>query len=140
VLVAGQRIYVGLSTRTNHDAIAQLARALQRFAYEVVPVEFSGCLHLKTGVTRIADDLLLLNPAWVDAAAFDGYRAVHVAPAEPFAANALHIGGMVIFPAHFPATRARLEAEGMRVAPVPLVELTKAEAGVTCCSLLLDSH
>jgi len=44
----------------------------------------------------------------------------------------------VIHPAHFPRTRARLEAEGLRVAPVAMSELAKAEAGVTCCSLIVD--
>jgi N-dimethylarginine dimethylaminohydrolase len=43
----------------------------------------------------------------------------------------------VIHPAHHRRTRARLEAEGLRVEPVAMTELAKAEAGVTCCSLLL---
>ena len=137
VLVADRRVYVGLSSRTNRDAVAQLQRELRPYNYEVCPIEFSGCLHLKSAATRIGDDLLLLNPAWVDVHAFNGFRAVHVDPDEPHAANALRIEESVIFPAHFPATRARLESEGLHVVPVQMVELCKAEAGVTCCSLLL---
>jgi dimethylargininase len=130
VLVAQRRIYVGLSTRTSRAALGSLD-------YEVIPVAFTGCLHLKSGVTRVADDLLLINPDWVDPGSFVGYRALPVDPAEPHAANALPVGGSVIHPAHHPRTRARLEAEGLRVEPVTMTELTKAEAGVTCCSLLL---
>jgi dimethylargininase len=118
-------------------AIDQLTNLLRPFAYKVVPVEFSGCLHLKSGVTRVSEGLVLLNPAWVDAAVFSGHRAVHVDPAEPHAANALALGDTVIHAQHYPRTRARLEAEGLRVAPARLMELAKAEAGVTCCSLLL---
>jgi dimethylargininase len=137
VLVAGRTIFAGLSSRTTRDGVDQLARAVQPFGYDVVPVEFQGCLHLKSAVTRVADNLLLLNPAWVDAAALPGYRTVNVDPMEPHAANALLLGGSVIHPSHFPGTRARMEAEGLRVAPVAMAELAKAEAGVTCCSLLV---
>jgi len=48
------------------------------------------------------------------------------------------LGGSVIHPRHFPRTRARLEAEGLRVAPIETSELAKAEAGVTCCSILVQ--
>jgi dimethylargininase len=89
-------------------------------------------------VTCIADDLMLVNPAWVDAGAFTGYRALAVDPAEPHAANALALGGAVIHPLQHPRTRARLESAGLTVVTVPQVELAKAEAGVTCCSLLVE--
>lgn len=138
VLVAGCRIYVGLSTRTTRGAIQQLAGLLAPYGYEVIPLAFTGCLHLKSAVTRIADDLMLLNPAWVDASAFTGYRALTVDPAEPHAANALALGGAVIHPLQHARTRARLEAAGLTVVTVPQVELAKAEAGVTCCSLLVE--
>jgi dimethylargininase len=137
VLVCGRRIFVGRSTRTNPDAIAQLAGILRPFEYQVIPVDFVGCLHLKSCVTRVADGLVLLNPAWVDTSIFTGCRAVPVDPAESHAANALALGGAVVHPLHHPRTRARLEAEGLRVAPIALTELAKAEAGVTCCSLLV---
>jgi dimethylargininase len=137
LVTAGRRIYVGLSTRTNAAAIEQLARLLDPFAYEVIPVEFTGCLHLKSGVTQVRDDLMLLNPEWVDPAVFRHQRVVSVDPAEPHAANALALGGWVIHPAQHPLTRLRLEAEGLQVLPLEMTELAKAEAGVTCCSLLV---
>jgi dimethylargininase len=137
VLVAGRTVYVGLSLRTSRDAVRQLVRLLRPFGYEIVPVEFQGCLHLKSAVTRVAEDLVLLNPAWVDAGNFTGHRALHVDPHEPHAANALAVAGSVIHPRHHAGTRARLESAGLTVVPVAQEELAKAESGVTCCSLLL---
>jgi dimethylargininase len=137
VLVDGERVYVGRSSRTNEAALAQLATMLHPLGYRVIPIEFAGCLHLKSAVTRLADGLLLLNPDWVEASVFPGARIVQVDPAEPHAANALPLGGAVIHPLQFPRTRARLEAEGLRVEPVDTTELSKAEAGVTCCGLLV---
>jgi dimethylargininase len=137
VLVARRRVFVGLSSRTNRAAIEQLDGILRPLDFEIVPVSFGACLHLKSCVTQVADDLVLLNPDRVDPGVFAGFRVVAVDPTEPHAANALALGGSVIHPLHFPRTRARLEAEGLRVAPVALAELAKAEAGVTCCSLLV---
>jgi dimethylargininase len=102
-----------------------------------VAVEFAGCLHLKSAVTRIADDLLLLNPQWVRADAFAGFRSLAVDPSEPHAANALALGGAIVHPLQHARTRIRIEAAGFAVKTVPQVELAKAEAGVTCCSLLV---
>jgi len=137
VMVAGRRVYVGLSSRTDRLGVEQLTVMLRPLDYEVIPVSFGGCLHLKSCVTEVADGLVLLNPDWVEPTVFTGYRAVTVDPTEPHAANALALGGSVIHPAHFPRTRARLHAEGLRVEPILMAELAKAEAGVTCCSLLV---
>lgn len=137
VLVDGERVYVGRSSRTNDAATNQLATMLHPLGYRVIPVEFGGCLHLKSAVTRVADGMLLLNPEWVQASVFPGTRHVSVDPAEPHAANALAFSGAVIHPLQFPRTRARLVAEGLRVEPVDTTELAKAEAGVTCCSLVV---
>jgi dimethylargininase len=137
VLVDGERVYVGRSSRTNDAAIAQMAGILHPLGYRVVPVQFGGCLHLKSAVTRAGEGVLLLNPDWVEASVFADARVVTVDPREPHAANALAVAGAVIHPLQYPLTRARLEAEGLRVEPVDTTELTKAEAGVTCCSLIL---
>jgi dimethylargininase len=137
VLVDGARVYVGRSSRTNDAGIAQLTTILHPLDYRVIPVEFGGCLHLKSAVTRLGEGHLLLNPDWVEPSVFSGARLVAVDPHEPHAANALAVAGAVIFPLQYPETRARLEAEGLRVEPVDTTELTKAEAGVTCCSLIV---
>jgi dimethylargininase len=134
---AGRRVYVGLSSRTNAEAVGQLARLLAPWSYTVIPVEFGSCLHLKSAATEVRDDLMLLNPDWVDPAVFAHHQAVCVDPDEAHAANALALAGQVIHPAHHPLTQRRLEAEGLQVSPLEMAELAKAEAGVTCCSLLV---
>jgi dimethylargininase len=89
-------------------------------------------------VSLVADDVVLINPAWVDAAVFHPLRTIDIDPAEPLAANALLVDSTVIYPAEHVRTRKRLEAAGLTVHPVPAGELAKAEGGVTCCSLLLN--
>lgn len=136
VLRLGRRIYVGIGGRTNEEGARQLGAFLAPFGYAVHPVAARGCLHLKTAATALGDDLLLINPAWVDGAVFGGARWVEVDPAEPFAANVLCVGNTVLAPAAAPRTRARLENHGFEVVSVDASELAKAEAGLTCCSLV----
>jgi dimethylargininase len=138
VLRIGKRMYVGLSRRSNPEGMRQLRDLLSGLGYEVVSVPLTGCLHLKSAVTQIAHDAILINPAQVDPGLFPSIRHIDVAPDEPAAANALRIGDTVIYPDSYPATRARLETQGIRVITVPASELAKAEGGVTCCSLILE--
>jgi dimethylargininase len=139
VLRVGRTVFAGRSSRTNDDGIGQLARHLAGYGYRLLPVETTGCLHLKTAVTEVAEGTLLLNPAWVDRRVFGDLAAIEVDPAEPAAANALRIGGAVVHAAAWQRTRERLEQHCIRTVPVDVSELAKAEAGVTCCSVILEA-
>ncbi|MEO5560572.1 MAG: arginine deiminase-related protein [Dokdonella sp.] len=136
VLRIGKRIYVGQSARSNAAGIAQLGALLAEFGYTVQGVPTRNCLHLKSAVTALDDASVLLQPAWVDRAAFAQYRIVEVDPGEVHAANVLRIGNAVISPACFPQTHARIRAVGIEVVAVDVSELQKAEGAVTCCSLV----
>lgn len=138
VLRLGRELFVGLSGRSNPEAIEQLRRVLHPWGYTVRGAPVSGCLHLKSAVTQVAADTLLLNPAWVDPQLFATWRIITVDPNEPAAANALLIGGRVVYPASYPATRRRLAEHGIEVRTVDVSELTKAEGAVTCCSLIFS--
>jgi len=136
VLRIGRQVYVGESARSNAHGIAQLRALLAPHGYTVQGVPIRGCLHLKSAVTALADDTVLLQPAWVAREAFAGHRIVEVDAAEPHAANVLRIGRRVLSPACFPRTHARIRAAGIEVVPVGVSELQKAEGAVTCCSLV----
>lgn len=137
VLCAGRHIFVGCSSRTNAAAIQQLQSMARGFGYDVRPVAVSGCLHLKSAVTAVAADTLLLNRAWIPDANLDGFDLIDIDADEPFAANTLRIDDRLIHAAAFPRTRERLERQGYDVLSVDLSELAKAEGAVTCCSLLV---
>ena len=139
VLLLGRSLFVGRSSRTNQEGIEQLQSLVARFNYRVVPVEFTGCLHLKSAVTVVADGLLLLNPDWISAEAFPTYEALPIDSRESYGANALRIADTVIYPSQFPLTRDRLAQHGLRIASIDCSELAKAEGAVTCCSLILDA-
>lgn len=139
VLRVNKTLYVGRSARSNLQGIEQLRRLLAPFDYSVIAVELHDCLHLKTAVTQVADDALLINRNWVDAGVFDSIHLIDVGPSEPFGANAVRIGKTLVYPDAFPQTRERLEAHGISVRTVNASELAKAEGGVTCCSLVFKA-
>jgi dimethylargininase len=144
VLATPTVVFVGVTDRTNADGARQLATILARYGSQVVPVPVTGCLHLKSAVTRLGAarygrqtlEALLLNPAWVDPARFEGFDLIEVDPAEPDAANVLRVGDRVLCAEAHADTRRRIEAHGIPTFTVPAAELAKAEGGVTCGSII----
>lgn len=140
VLRVDRTLFVGCSGRSNTAGIAQLGNLVAPFEYEVRPVPATGCLHLKTAVTLAAEHTLVINPAWADRRAFSAYTLIECDPAEPFGANVLRIGETVVHARAWELTRRRLESHGISVVPVDASELARAEAGVTCCSVVFEAQ
>jgi dimethylargininase len=165
VLRVGRRIFVGRSSRTNDAGFHQVRAVAEPLGYSVARVAVDGCLHLKSAVTAVGARTLLVNPAWISRAVFDRpgpaveqvsppvvgaaagpaslpastpRAAADVDPAEPGAANALLVGGHVIYPSAFPRTAARLRGMGIEPRLLDISEIAKAEGAVTCCSLIVQ--
>lgn len=141
VLRIGRTLYVGLSSRTNEEGAAALESTVAPLGYRVLPVRPSQCLHLKTAVTFAGPDAsgtprIVVNPDWIDPGVFAD--VVPVATDEPAAANSLRIGDRLIMPAGNPCTAAELRSLGFNVVELDVSELQKAEAGVTCMSLISE--
>jgi dimethylargininase len=140
VLVAGRRVFAGLSGRTNSAAVEQMRTMLGPHGYDVHAVPVTGCLHLKSAVTALTDDRLLINPEWVARDLFSTFDLVEVDSREPYAANIVRVGEELVYPGSFPRTLERLERLGFRVRTVEVDELAKAEGAVTCCSLIFEDQ
>lgn len=137
VLRVGRRLFVGLSRRTNREAVEQLTTVLRPYEYEVTGVSVGGALHLKSACTALSDDTILANPNWVDLAPFGSMTVVQVNAAEPWAASVLRVDHTIVMPAGFPRTQSMLCSRGHSVRVIDLSELRKAEGGPTCLSILL---
>lgn len=135
VLRLGRRIFVGISTRTNQEGFAQLRDILRAFDYEATAVNVNGSLHLKSSVTAVADDLIVIDSNALDPDIF-GTRHIEV-PAD--AANMLRVNDTVLCPASAAAVAPRLNSEGLNVQLIDNSELAKAEGGLTCCSLIFET-
>jgi dimethylargininase len=136
VLRVGRTVYVGATARSSAEGADSLAEALAPHGYRVRRVPVTGCLHLKSACTRVAERLLVVNRRWVDAAAFTDVELVDVHPDEPWGANHLLLAGAVLSPSSAPRTAERLARRGVTVEMIDLSELAKAEGGLTCSSVV----
>jgi len=135
VLKIGKKIFVGESARTNKEGIEALKTIIKPFGYEVIAVEVTGCLHLKTGATALDDKTIFINSHWVDAEAFKGFTKVEALNDEPFGANVLKMGNILCMNEAFPKSIALIKSLGYTVDSCNISEFVKAEAGLTCMSV-----
>ena len=96
VLRIGQKLYVGLSTRTDAAGIRALDALVAPLGYRVIQAQLRDCLHLKTGATFAGDDVrgaptLLYSERSVDPAQFAGVEPLAVDEAESAAANCIRV-------------------------------------------------
>ncbi|HYI64008.1 MAG TPA: N(G),N(G)-dimethylarginine dimethylaminohydrolase [Allosphingosinicella sp.] len=141
VLRIGQTLYVGLSGRTDRAGISALTDLAAPLGYTIVPVSVSGCLHLKSAATFAGPDaagtpVLVHNPDWVSAAMFAGIEPVVVVPGESYGANVVRAGERLLAAADSPATADRLSGRGFDVVTLDISEMRKADAALTCMSLI----
>jgi dimethylargininase len=139
VLRIGRTLFVGHSRRTNEAAIGALGECVRAFGYEVTPVPVHGCLHLKTACGYLGRETIVANGDWVDLSAFAATDVLAVPASEPWGANVLRIGEAVLVARGFPRTRALIDRRGFATREIDISELQKAEAGLTCLSVVFQS-
>lgn len=136
VMATPDAVLVGVSSRTNRDGANALTRKLQAFGRKTRIVEVpKGVLHLKTGVSLLDEETILATPDIAQSDVFTAFRTFVVPPGEEGAANALRINDTVLIGACYPRTIERLAKEGVRVAALPVSEIAKLDAGLSCMSL-----
>ena len=139
VLRIGRTLYVGRSSRTNDAAIGALGECVRALGYDVVSVPVRGCLHLKTACGYLGSETIVANGDWVDLSAFRAADVLAAPETEPWGANVLRIGDVVLMARGSPRTRALIDRRGFATREVDISELQKAEAGVTCLSVVFES-
>jgi dimethylargininase len=140
VLRMGKTLYIGMSTRTNLEGLRQCQQIIRPYGYETIGVPLKGCLHLKSAVTSPAEGVLLANAGWIDLSPFSHFEILRVPDAEPWGANTLALNGNVLVTGSSPRTADLLESRGLRVSRLDISELQKAEAALTCLSLLYSEQ
>lgn len=131
-------VYVGWSDRTNHPGLKQLAHLLLPHGHMVKAVEVKGCLHMKSAMTRLEEERLLVCSSRLNLERVQGMELVEVPMEEPDGANVLALGNHVIASNAYPRTNEMLAGLGYTMIELDLSELHKMEAATTCPSLILN--
>ena len=136
VMRIDRTLYTGLSARTNREGLSQLREIVEPHNYRVETIETAGCLRLKTGCAYLGRQTILANRNWINVQTLAGFDLIDVPEDEPRAANTLTIGDTVLTPGGFAKTRALIEERGFKTLVIDISEFQKAEAGLTCLSLI----
>jgi dimethylargininase len=139
VLRIGHDLFIGITSRTNREGIEFVRKHAAPHGYKVHGVEVPGALHLKSVCTAVNERTILADPSRIDIEPFAGYELIEVPPEEWMAANVLLINGTVCMHEGFHKTLALLRERQVRVRTVDISEFLKAEAGLTCLSIIFGS-
>ena len=136
ILVTEREVLVGRSARTNAAGIAELAEIVGGWGHSLREVFTPpGVLHFKTDCSLLDAETVLSTKRLAASGCFDGYRVIEVADGEEASANSIRFNDVVIAPAGFPKTRAKLEAAGFSVVEIGNSECAKLDGGMSCLSL-----
>jgi dimethylargininase len=136
VLVTPDAVLIGLSGRTNGAGANALAAKLDRFGRRARMVATSqGVLHFKTGASLLDEETVLVTARMAGSGIFDRFRVVVVPDGEEAAANALRVRDVVLLGACFPRSCDLVARLGFAVQPMPVTEVAKLDAGLSCMSL-----
>ena len=137
VLFCADRVLVGISARTNGAGFKALRRALRSLQSDirVDPVPFSGVLHLKSGLTELAPNVLIRDPALRADYDFGWAQVIELPPDEGFAADVLPLNETVLIAANCPRAYEAAAQHCERVVALDMSEFVKMDGGLTCLSL-----
>lgn len=136
ILVTSKQILVGRSERTDSAGIAELAEIVSYHGYTLHEVKTpAGILHFKTDCSLLDAETILATPRLDASGCFEGYRVIHTTQGEEAAANSIRYNDLVLMPAGFPHTLARLQDAGYEVRAINNSECAKLDGGMSCLSL-----
>jgi dimethylargininase len=135
VMMVGSHYYVGLSNRTNMEGAQQLIHILERYGMTGSAVELQDVLHLKTGISSLENNNLLVSGEFIERVEFENFKKIVVLPPEEYAANSLWINGTILVPKGHSETKHKIAAAGYQVVEVDVSEFQKLDGGLSCLSL-----
>lgn len=136
VMKVGDHYFIGLSKRTNREGAEQLIALLDKFRLSGSTVELQNLLHLKTGVSYLENNTMLVAPELKESELFDNYCCIEVQPEETYAANCIWVNGTIIVPKGYPVTLQKIKDAGFdRMLAVDTSEFRKLDGGLSCLSL-----
>jgi len=135
IMMVENHFYIGLSERTNIGGAKQMITILTENGMTGSTVKLEKVLHLKTGVSYLDDNKLLVAGEFTNKEEFVGYDKIVLREDESYAANSVWINGNVLVPEGFPDTAEKIKKVGYNVIKVNVSEFQKLDGGLSCLSL-----
>ena len=129
---------IAISDRTNEDGAQQLSRYLEAAGFTSNHIDIrgiDGLLHLKSGVSYLGEDRVLVTDALAGRSEFEGFEIVDVLEGEEYAANCIRVNNHLLIAAGFPNLRNTLQDMGYNIIELEMSEFQKMDGGLSCLSL-----
>jgi dimethylargininase len=140
VLQVGDHFYIGLTSRTNLEGGRQLSEILGRYGYGVSLVESREYLHLKSGVSYLGDNVLVVAGELATKGEFGRFDKIVAGSHEEYCANCVRVNDCVLVSAGFERTKAQIAARGYELIALEMSEFRKVDGGLSCLSLRLPGR
>ena len=137
ILSTPEAVYIGLTSRTDAKAAKFLSKQICK---KMVPIPVIKGLHLKSAVSYLGNNILLISPERVETSAFKNFKWIEVEERDSYAANCLALGNRVIMPAGFQKVNEKIRQCGFETIELEMSEFEKADGGITCLSLIIPSE
>jgi len=135
VMMHGTHFFIGISQRTNIQGAKQLIEILERYGMTGSTVPLKEMLHLKSGLSYLEQNKLLISGEFMNHPAFADFQRIEVDPGEAYAANSLWVNSTVLVPEGYPLTRDKIEQAGYPTLSLDVSEFRKLDGGLSCLSL-----
>jgi dimethylargininase len=135
---AENHFFLGISQRTNAEGARQLAEHLAREGYTSACVDVRGMrsiLHLKSGISYIGENTLVVMEEMADRPEFVGFDLLRVTEEESYAANCVRVNVRVLVAAGYPRMTEELVRRGFDPLVLDMSEFRKMDGGLSCLSL-----
>ncbi len=135
VLQVENAFFIGISDRTNEAGAEQLKSILESEGYEATIIPLQQFFHLKTGISYVGKNQLVVAGEFIEHPAFASYDKIIIPQEDEYSANCIWVNDYVIIPAGYANTKAALEERGHQVIEVEMSEFRKQDGGLSCLSL-----
>ncbi|MBA3424090.1 MAG: N(G),N(G)-dimethylarginine dimethylaminohydrolase [Rubrobacter sp.] len=140
VLQVRDHFYIGLTSRTNREGARQLSEVLRSYGYGASPVETNEFLHLKSGVSYLGDEDLVVAGELAASKEFGRFDKIIVDSREGYFANCIRVNDHVLVAAGSESAKALIAARGYEVIELEMSEFRKIDGGLSCLSLRLPGR
>lgn len=150
VMMVDDTFYVGITSRTNQAGIDQLAAIYKPYGYKVVAVKIDAGLHLKSSVSYLEHNNLLIEETFNDYlkktgnTVFNHFNKIIIPKKYGYATNSIWINEHILVPAEFPEVLEQLKTElkgksennkDYTFHACATSEIAKVDGGLSCTSL-----
>jgi dimethylargininase len=135
---AGSHFFIGVSQRTNAEGARQLTACLNALGFTASTIdirEMRSILHLKSGISYIGDNTLMVMEEMASNPQFSRFEQVNVSQQESYGANCVRVNERVLLAKGFLRLAEDLAGRGFAPLVLNMSEFQKMDGGLSCLSL-----